>query len=91
LSPEVFVAVDARGVFFSFRPWHRIVMAVPLPYPALHASHSGIWIADGDGTLRRVHPDLDPSRGRHLGLGVALHAEDAVTVVVNELDRRGLT
>ena len=23
---------------------------MPLPYPALHASHGGIWIADGDGT-----------------------------------------
>ena len=29
-------------------------MASPLPFPALHASHAGIWIASPDGETRRV-------------------------------------
>ncbi|MFM7028357.1 MAG: ATP-dependent DNA helicase [Chakrabartia sp.] len=29
-------------------------MSTPLPYPALHASHGGIWIALPDGKTRRV-------------------------------------
>lgn len=34
----------------------------PLPFPALHASHAGIWAADPDGTTRAV------SRGEAVGL-----------------------
>src|SRR3954463_2281715 len=26
----------------------------PLPYPALHATHGGIWIAHGDGRVEAV-------------------------------------
>ena len=29
-------------------------MAAPLPLPALHATHAGIWIATGDGSLREA-------------------------------------
>lgn len=29
-------------------------MAPPLAFPALHASHAGIWIASPDGETRRV-------------------------------------
>ncbi|MEJ7777350.1 MAG: ATP-dependent DNA helicase [Sphingomicrobium sp.] len=29
-------------------------MAVPLPLPALHATHAGIWIADGCGDVREA-------------------------------------
>ncbi|MBL0021941.1 MAG: hypothetical protein IPP23_06395 [Sphingomonadales bacterium] len=29
-------------------------MAPPLTFPALHASHAGIWIASPDGETRRV-------------------------------------
>jgi ATP-dependent DNA helicase DinG len=29
-------------------------MAIPLAFPALHASHAGIWIAMPDGETRRV-------------------------------------
>ena len=29
-------------------------MVTPLPYPALHASHAGIWIATPDGEARAV-------------------------------------
>ena len=29
-------------------------MTQPLTYPALHASHAGIWIASPDGTVRSV-------------------------------------
>src|SRR5690349_3635979 len=29
-------------------------MAVPLPLPALHATHAGIWLADGNGEVREA-------------------------------------
>jgi len=29
-------------------------MAVPLPLPALHATHAGIWLADGQGDVREA-------------------------------------
>jgi ATP-dependent DNA helicase DinG len=29
-------------------------MAVPLPLPALHATHAGIWLADGGGDVREA-------------------------------------
>ena len=29
-------------------------MAVPLPLPALHATHAGIWLAGGDGEVREA-------------------------------------
>ena len=29
-------------------------MAAPLPLPALHATHAGIWLADGDGEVREA-------------------------------------
>ena len=29
-------------------------MAVPLPLPALHATHAGIWVADGQGEVREA-------------------------------------
>src|SRR6478752_3937072 len=29
-------------------------MAVPLPLPALHATHAGIWLADGTGDAREA-------------------------------------
>src|SRR5688572_30980770 len=29
-------------------------MAAPLPLPALHATHAGIWIAAGDGEAREA-------------------------------------
>ena len=29
-------------------------MAVPLPLPALHATHAGIWLANGDGEIREA-------------------------------------
>ncbi len=29
-------------------------MAVPLPLPALHATHAGIWLASGDGEVREA-------------------------------------
>ena len=29
-------------------------MVTPLPYPALHASHSGIWICSADGETRAI-------------------------------------
>jgi ATP-dependent DNA helicase DinG len=29
-------------------------MAVPLPLPALHATHAGIWLASGDGDVREA-------------------------------------
>ena len=38
-------------------------MAAPLPLPALHATHAGIWLADGHGGMRAgisidgVHPN----------------------------------
>ena len=55
----------------------------PLPYPALHASHSGIWIADADGT-------------RPIGRGEAIRiAADTPVIVLNGTvagpDASGLT
>uniref|UniRef100_UPI001575F5F5 hypothetical protein n=1 Tax=Sphingomonas bacterium TaxID=1895847 RepID=UPI001575F5F5 len=42
-----------------------------LPYPALHASHGGIWIADGEGT-------------RQLGRGEAIRlAADTPVILLN--------
>src|SRR5580765_7134883 len=29
-------------------------MAAPLPLPALHATHAGIWLAGGDGQVREA-------------------------------------
>src|SRR6476619_7402587 len=29
-------------------------MAAPLPLPALHATHAGIWLAGGDGEVREA-------------------------------------
>ena len=29
-------------------------MAAPLPLPALHATHAGIWLASGDGEVREA-------------------------------------
>src|SRR4051794_41510671 len=29
-------------------------MAVPIPIPALHATHAGIWLAGGDGEAREA-------------------------------------
>src|SRR4029079_13042099 len=29
-------------------------MAAPLPLPALHATHAGIWLADGSGDVREA-------------------------------------
>src|SRR5829696_9619333 len=29
-------------------------MAAPLPLPALHATHAGIWLADGEGQVREA-------------------------------------
>ncbi|HET9811806.1 MAG TPA: hypothetical protein VFP53_08955, partial [Sphingomicrobium sp.] len=29
-------------------------MAAPLPLPALHATHAGIWIADASGAVREA-------------------------------------
>src|SRR5215207_10108114 len=35
--------------------WHQCrAMAVPLPLPALHATHAGIWIADAEGEVREA-------------------------------------
>ena len=46
-------------------------MVTPLPYPALHASHSGIWIADAEGT-------------RPVGRGEAIRiAADTPVIVLN--------
>ena len=46
-------------------------MALPLPYPALHASHSGIWIADEQGT-------------RPIGRGEAIRiAADTPVILLN--------
>ena len=43
----------------------------PLPYPALHASHGGIWIADADGT-------------RQIGRGEAIRiAADTPVILLN--------
>jgi ATP-dependent DNA helicase DinG len=36
-------------------------MAAPLPLPALHATHAGIWLASGDGEVREA------SRGEAIG------------------------
>ena len=36
-------------------------MAAPLPLPALHATHAGIWLADGNGEMREA------SRGEAIG------------------------
>jgi ATP-dependent DNA helicase DinG len=38
-------------VYFSFPPAHIPLMAA-LPYPALHASHAGSWLAAPDGDVR---------------------------------------
>ncbi len=38
-------------VALSFRPVHVGGMSASLPYPALHATHAGIWIAHGDGRV----------------------------------------
>ncbi|MFM8542768.1 MAG: hypothetical protein ACKOAM_05980, partial [Chakrabartia sp.] len=46
-------------------------MSAPLPYPALHASHAGIWIATANGETRRV------SRGD----AIALAAETPVIML----------
>ena len=47
------------------------VDVAPLPYPALHASHSGIWIADAEGT-------------RPIGRGEAIRiAADTPVIVLN--------
>ncbi|NBU84594.1 MAG: ATP-dependent DNA helicase, partial [Sphingomonadaceae bacterium] len=46
-------------------------MSAPLPYPALHASHAGIWIATANGETRRV------SRGD----AIALAAETPVILL----------
>ena len=40
-------------------------IASTLPYPALHASHAGIWIADARGDARGRARRGDPARGRH--------------------------
>jgi ATP-dependent DNA helicase DinG len=37
------------------------LVRAPLPVPALHATHAGIWIADGDGQVREA------SRGEAIG------------------------
>jgi len=43
----------------------------PLPYPALHASHAGVWIADAEGC-------------RAVGRGEAIrHAADTPMIVLN--------
>jgi ATP-dependent DNA helicase DinG len=46
-------------------------VSAPLPYPALHASHAGIWIATANGETRRV------SRGD----AIALAAETPVIML----------
>ncbi|MEY3657457.1 MAG: hypothetical protein RL425_218, partial [Pseudomonadota bacterium] len=46
-------------------------VSAPLPYPALHASHAGIWIATANGETRRV------SRGD----AIALAAETPVILL----------
>jgi hypothetical protein len=55
-----------------FRSIRAMGIAVaPLPHPALHASHSGIWIADADGT-------------RPIGRGEAIRiAADTPVIVLN--------
>ncbi|TVV69749.1 ATP-dependent DNA helicase [Sphingomonas solaris] len=45
---------------------------IPFPYPALHATHGGIWIATADGTVRTV------SRGEAIGF-----AGETPTILLN--------
>ncbi|MGZ8283711.1 MAG: ATP-dependent DNA helicase, partial [Allosphingosinicella sp.] len=47
-------------------------MAASLPYPALHATHAGIWIAHGDGRVDTV------------GRGAAIaHAAETPMIMLN--------
>ena len=55
---ETFAASRSSGeivtVALSFSLSHQGRMAASLPYPALHATHGGIWIAWGDGRTEAV-------------------------------------
>src|SRR5512133_2333483 len=43
-----------NSLLFCSRDGRVAGMAVPLPLPALHATHAGIWLAAGDGAVREA-------------------------------------
>jgi ATP-dependent DNA helicase DinG len=47
-------ASPATDVYFSFPLPHLRIMTALLPYPALHASHVGVWLAAPDGDTREL-------------------------------------
>src|SRR5215203_3228151 len=46
------MTVGAKAVSLSFRLIYESSMTPAFPYPALHATHGGIWLASGDGEVR---------------------------------------
>jgi len=51
-------------------------MAAPLPLPALHATHAGIWLSSADGEVREasrkgaaILPTLKPREQKSNGFG----------------------
>src|SRR5205814_3602001 len=43
-----------NSLLFCSRKAKVAGMAAPLPLPALHATHAGIWLADGGGEVREA-------------------------------------
>src|SRR5215213_5699740 len=46
------MTVGAKAVSLSFRLIYESSMTSAFPYPALHATHGGIWLAAPDGEVR---------------------------------------
>src|SRR5215213_9639646 len=46
------MTVGAKAVSLSFRLIYESSMTSAFPYPALHATHGGIWLAASDGEVR---------------------------------------
>src|SRR5205085_10940069 len=44
----------SKFVALLFSRRQGLEVAVPLPLPALHATHAGIWLADGTGDVREA-------------------------------------
>src|SRR5215213_10825143 len=48
------MTVGAKAVSLSFRLIYESSMTSAFPYPALHATHGGIWLAAPDGEVRAL-------------------------------------
>src|SRR5579884_3156435 len=43
-----------NSLLFCSQTGRVLAMSAPLPLPALHATHAGIWLASGDGEVREA-------------------------------------